>query len=865
MIPKFAPRIGRSGDCGQNHQPPTDPLPEGEREDSSLVGRGWPLRGWVRGFRGSAIPSRVPTALLTALAVLAFAFAGARQGQGQATDQDEELLAKTPYDILTLIDDKEFEIEPISPRPLPPPSKKRGGSSSVVGDTLTQRAQEAAEKVEDSPDELVIHLLEGDVRDYKVKRGHIKGVRYWEDMLLDEGQRLVLARNYAKAFEYYLAVQARNPNWRGLQDHVDRLLFEEGSWAISGQDRSRGLRLLRELYQRKPDYPDLDVRLADAFAGEIKDALREGKYAHGRRNLHELEQINPESPLIAELQGQFQARARDLADQGTRAELDADRLDRLTDSLRVWPDQSETPDRFAEAFEKLPTLDVGVIDVPRPVNPWINSPAAERLSPLLYRPIFVDESDDALLGNRPRQLAAMLEMGDLGRRLEVRLKPGFRWSDGSRDVSVLDAVRALADRAQPRSPAYNARWADLLDRIEASDVDTLTIRLTRTPLSPPWWLIFPVGPAHAAWDGRVATQEGRLPVGDGPYRFLEGSNNSVRLLAVEPLEDSVAASVGGSSVEEIPPPRILRIQEVRLANATDAMNALDLGEVSMLELVPHDRVSALQANDQYQVGRYRLPSLHRIAVDGRNPVLKHRLLRRGMAYAIDRKAILEEVILRRPIDEANCPSDGPFAVESAANAAGVEPIEYNPMLAAMLVAGAKRELGVNRLKFTLEYPARPDAQAAVPRIAQALERVGLEIELVERSETELEQSLRSGRRFDLAYRASRCQEPIYEVGPLLCPGYDAPPDNQGLAALASPRILQLLLQLEHAPDFETAQSLVSQIDRECRDELPILPLWQLQDYFVYRTRLKGPAETADHLYQDIERWEIEPWFAHDPW
>ena len=59
--------------------------------------------------------------------------------------------------------------------------------------------------------------------------------------------------------------------------------------------------------------------------------------------------------------------------------------------------------------------------------------------------------------------------------------------------------------------------------------------------------------------------------------------------------------------------------------------------------------------------------------------------------------------------------------------------------------------------------------------------------------------------------------------------------------------------------------LVVAIDRESRDELPVLPLWQLEDHYAWRTRLTGPAETARHLYDGIERWEVEPWFARDPW
>jgi peptide/nickel transport system substrate-binding protein len=59
--------------------------------------------------------------------------------------------------------------------------------------------------------------------------------------------------------------------------------------------------------------------------------------------------------------------------------------------------------------------------------------------------------------------------------------------------------------------------------------------------------------------------------------------------------------------------------------------------------------------------------------------------------------------------------------------------------------------------------------------------------------------------------------------------------------------------------------VVIQIDRESRDELPVIPLWQLAEHYAWRTHLKGPGESAAHLYQGIETWEIRPWFARDPW
>ena len=81
----------------------------------------------------------------------------------------------------------------------------------------------------------------------------------------------------------------------------------------------------------------------------------------------------------------------------------------------------------------------------------------------------------------------------------------------------------------------------------------------------------------------------------------------------------------------------------------------------------------------------------------------------------------------------------------------------------------------------------------------------MEIVPLELPESRLETELRAGRRFDLAYRVLRCDDPILDAGTLLCPGYDAPPETDTLASATSPRILQLLLQLERAAEWPTAR------------------------------------------------------------
>ena len=817
-------------------------------------------------------PRRLLVSSAIAVGVLALAFLPARSGLGQAPASEPklptDLLKAQPFDRLTLIDNSVWLIEPVSPRPLPEydPVKAREAARKAarearerpnIGNVGVPKKDEPKE--EPVSEDLVIHLMEGDIRDYLIKRTSIKKIDYFEDLLIAEGERLIYERrdpsNFSKAFEHFLLAEARAPDWMGLDEKVDKLLLAEGSEALLDQDRERGVRLLRELNARSPSYPGLADKLAQAYGGRINESFEKGQFPYARRILHDLESISPNNPLVRESRDKFTSKAKGLLALAGKAE-GPEKLETLKEALRVWPTADGAADRYEEAFRATPTLDVAVLDLPRPAGPFIRGPAGERVARLLYLPLLANDSEDAARGRLANQLVAGLELGEIGQRIDLKLKAGPTWSDGSRPVSAIDAMRAISDRAQPRSPGYSARWADLLERVEITDQQQVSIRLTRPILKPEAWLLGPVGPAHAAWDGRVPSSDGtRKPVGDGPFVADTESADSA----------SYNASNKGDASAPSSPPRVLRLREVRMTDGDEALGALVRGEVTMVEHVSPDRVTALQAEPEIRVGRYARPSLHRLAIDGRNPLLRNRSLRRGMAYAIDRKAILEENVLKRPIDAANAPSDGPFAFDSYANAPEVKPYASDMLLARMLVAAGKKEMNAGTIRLTLEYPAIPEARAAVPRIAEGLRAAGLEIDLKERSGTDLEQALRAGERFDLAYRVSTCEEPVWEVGPMLCPGYDAPSANDPLAALASPRIMQLLLELEHVQDMNSAKDLVREIDRECRDENPILALWQLQDYYAYRSRLSGPGETADHLYQGIDRWQIEPWFAKDSW
>lgn len=802
-----------------------------------------------------------------ALVMLTLTWTGTGRLLGQNAERpatEFDILTVAPFDRVTLIDGSVHYVEPVLPRPLPPydPSKaakkSKGGKDEIPAEGNIglpgekSKINEEPDKSSD-PNEVSLHLLTGDVRDFRVNRASLRNIEYFEDLLLAESDRYRLAKEFSRAFECCLRVQARDPAWRGLDDHVNQILFAEGSAALLNADTERGLRLLRELSARKPDFPGLADKLAASYGGRANRAFDLGLYSLGRRILHDVEPLAPNHSILHAVRQRFLERATTLS-RAASSKVGADRLDDYTEALRVWPALEGVDPRYREAFLAEPTLEVAVSDVSRFVGPWTRTPADARIARLLYHPILESDDEEAMNGQNSVQLAGEIATSDLGRSLVIPVRPGFNWSDGSRPVSAIDVARSLTEAAEPTSPRFAARWADLLDRVDIRDESHVEVRLTRAFLRPGAWLIGPVGPAHGGSDGRVATaNRSRELVVDGLYRLAASSADRLTL--------SLADKPDASGIQ----PRIRRIKEVRYANPRAAIAALTRGEVALVEHVPADRVAEFATHPEIKLGRYERPQLHMIAIDGRNPVLRNRSLRRGLSYAIDRKTLLEETVLRRSSDDKNLVSDGPFPRGNYADAPEVKPLGFDPLLARMLVAAARKELGGQPIKLTLEFPAIAEAQAVVPKIADVLRGAGIELSVVEKLPSDLESELRAGRRFDLAYRVASLEEPVVDIGPVIAPAYDAVPSTDPLTSVASPRILQLLLELERAPEWPSARGVVTQIDRESRDELPVLPLWQLEDHFAYRTRLKGIGDSAVRLYDGIASWEIEPWYAKDPW
>ena len=321
-------------------------------------------------------------------------------------------------------------------------------------------------------DEVKLHLLQGgakEVVDFKVKRASIKKIEYFEDMLLEECDRLVALHDYTRAFECCLRVETRNPGWNGLFDRVNRVLFAEGSKALIDGDGERGLRLLRELLGRKRDYPGLLDQIGEAYSKRIERAISLGPLPAGAARAARARRARARA-----YSGEADARSVHQQGDGPRQGV------RVSAASRAARRARRGAAHLADARGSRAALQEGVqrrTDARSggerrgfsagPVGSHAGRPADQPAA--VSRRSWSSDDDDARQGKKPGQLAAGIESSDLGRRLVLKIRPGFHWSDGSRPVSAIDVGRDLIDRTDPHSLRYDARWADLLDRVEVAD------------------------------------------------------------------------------------------------------------------------------------------------------------------------------------------------------------------------------------------------------------------------------------------------------------------------------------------------------------------------------------------------------------
>ncbi len=206
-----------------------------------------------------------------------------------AAQESIRVIDEDPYDVLTLKEDgQQFKVVPLEM------AKRRPPTAGSADSKLLVRLQKRPEQ------------------QYQIAWGDIEKVQLFEEIVLSEARKLVDARAFDEAFEYYEFIKNRAPDFPGLVDAQRTCMFREAEhWGQQGQ-YGHVLALLNELYEQDARYPDLKRAIGVAVDRLVEQYFSKEENAAARVLLAELDDRFPDHEVVKK-------RRQELIDRSNRA------------------------------------------------------------------------------------------------------------------------------------------------------------------------------------------------------------------------------------------------------------------------------------------------------------------------------------------------------------------------------------------------------------------------------------------------------------------------------------------------------------------------------------------------------------------
>ncbi len=315
-------------------------------------------------------------------------------------------------------------------------------------------------------------------------------------------------------------------------------------------------------------------------------------------------------------------------------------------------------------------------------------------------------------GNLVPDLAESWEILDGGRRYRFHLRRGVSFHDGrpftAADVvwtfqSILDGTVATPKKgAIPQLERVEARDPWTADFVLREPFGALLVNLTS------YLGIVPAGMGPEAFNGR--------PVGTGPFRLVERNPDRLEFAPFD-------AYWGGR-------PRLDRVVLREVPDATVRALELRKGSVQLVvNALPPDLVPGFRGDPAYRTVLDPGSNYVYLGLNLEDPLLADRRVRRAMALAIDRAAIVEHLWRGLGVVTETILPPGHWARNEA-----LPPTPYDPPAAGELLdeAGYRDPDGDGpRPRFTLTYKTSTDETAVLQAqiIQEMLARVGIRADI----------------------------------------------------------------------------------------------------------------------------------------
>jgi peptide/nickel transport system substrate-binding protein len=411
------------------------------------------------------------------------------------------------------------------------------------------------------------------------------------------------------------------------------------------------------------------------------------------------------------------------------------------------------------------------------------------------------------------------------------LRSGVKFHDGrpltARDVKWTFDSLLTGNVRSTRTGAYR-----LVDRVDTPDDFTVIFRMKEPDAALPWNLsegavgIVPYGSGE---------EMSRHPVGSGPFKFV--STEMDREVVIERNDDYWGEKA--------------RLARVRFAVVPDATTqALELrkgsADIAINASYSPDTVITLEREKNLAVECGTGTRLAYLGFNLRDPILKDVRVRQAIAYALDRRPMIDYLWRGQAQPARSVLPPQSWAYDGEVPAYDHDAAKANELLDA---AGYPIVNGV-RFHITMKTSTDENTRLMVAVMQQQLREVGIALDI---------------RSYEFATFFSDVQHGAFQMYGLRWIGGNEDPDIFGYAFHSSrfppnganrafysnPKVDALIDQARREVDASARKPLYAEVQRIVADDLPYINLWYLDNVLVHTRRVRNlkmnPAGNYDFL------------------
>lgn len=461
------------------------------------------------------------------------------------------------------------------------------------------------------------------------------------------------------------------------------------------------------------------------------------------------------------------------------------------------------------------TIRLGMVLEPPGLDPTANAAAA--IDEVVYANLFEGLTRLAPDGTIVPSLASEWEARENGAVYEFRLRQGVSFHDGAA-FDASDVVFSLdRARAEDSTNAQKQLFAGIT-AVEAVAPDLVRVTLEAPDGSFPWKMAW--GDA-VILDPASAAQAATAPVGTGPFRFGEWTQG-----------DHITLEAFDGYWGEKP---ALKSATFRfISDPTAAFAAMMAGDVDAFPNYPApETLPQLEADPRFKVIVGTTEGETILSMNNRNPPLNDARVRKAIALAIDRQAIIDGAMFGH-----GTPIGSHFAPHHPDYVDLLDRSPHDPDKARQLLA----EAGVSNLSLRLALPPPPYARRGGEIVAAQLRAVGIETQITNMEWAQWLETVFRGADFDLTIISH--VEPL-DIDIYAREGYYIGYDN--------PAFRDLIARFTASTDVAERSELLRQAQEMLAEDNPAAFLFQLAKTGVADARIEGLWENSPTPANDLTK------------